>query len=109
MMLENAMFLMAVVLPVIIGFSTTELFKAVTRGGAAAFLGVLIVSLILEGWEAPDAGMVQRLIFSNAAVVPQSMLLALLGHIARRCLDYVRNDHRPTQTQRRAMGSQRFH
>jgi hypothetical protein len=99
LILENAMLVLAAIVPVLIGFNTNELFKAVARGGAIAFLGVLIVAFVFDGWLA-DSGVVQRLIYSNLVVVPQAMLLALVGHIARRLLDYVRRDRRPVSLQR---------
>src|SRR5262245_27946253 len=93
LVLENAMLVLAGFVPVLIGFTTSELFKAVARGGAVALLGTLIVALVFDGWLA-NAGVVQRLIYSNLVVVPQSMLLTLLGHVARRLLDYVRGNRR---------------
>jgi hypothetical protein len=90
---EIALLAIVYVLPLLLGFGAKELFKGIAFGGSAAFLGALIFALLFEGWN--TSGSVMQAVFLNSAsVVPIATLLALLGYLAKRLLQFVRGDHR---------------
>jgi hypothetical protein len=89
---QVAMFAIAFVVPVVLGFGASELFKGMMYGGSAAFLGVLIYSLLFEGWQ--YGASIQSVLLNNLAVVPLSSLLAASGYMVKRMLAYLRHDQR---------------
>jgi hypothetical protein len=88
--LNVMMFAIAFVLPVVLGFGASELFKGMAYGGAAAFLSALLFALLFDGWQGADSGTLQRALLNSMSVVPLSALLALAGYLFKRLLVYAR-------------------
>jgi|GEM_PF-5318050 len=83
---ELAVFALSSAGPVIVGFRSSELIRALASGGAAAYLGVLILTLLFEGWGMPSATALQGMFMESAAVVPIAVLFALFGYLAKRLI-----------------------
>src|SRR5438552_18421230 len=93
---QIVMFAIAFIVPLLLGFGASDLFKGMACGGSAAFLGVLILALLFDGWHHVGNAMLQKLLLDSIAVVPVSTLLALFGFLAKRVLAHVRHDQRAT-------------
>ena len=90
---EIALFGIVFLVPLLLGFSASELFKGVVSGGSVAFLGVLIFALLFDGWH-DTSNVTQKVFLKSVEVVPVATLLALVGYIAKRLLLFVRGDQK---------------
>ncbi len=91
---EITVFAIAFIAPLVLGFGASELFKGMAYGGSAAFLGVLVLALLFDGWQDAGNAALQKIFFNSMSVVPVATLLALVGFMIRRLLGFVRDDQR---------------
>lgn len=89
-------FAIAFIAPLLMGFKAPELFKGMAYGGGVAFLGMLVLALLFDGWHDVGSATLQRLFLNSMEAVPVATLLAVVGYMSKRLLMYVRQDRRQT-------------
>jgi hypothetical protein len=89
-------FIIAFAAPLVLGFSAKELFRGMAYGGGVAFLGMLVLALLFDGWHDVGNATLQKLFLNSMEVVPVATLLAGAGYMCKRLLMFVRQDHQQT-------------